>query len=81
MSADSIKHAKLFRNGNSQAVRLPQEFQFPGTKVRVRRVGTGVLLEPETVDLDEWLTKMHSPRGGFEIERDQPVTPDRETTF
>lgn len=29
--------AKLFRNGRSQAVRLPAEFRFPGTEVYVRR--------------------------------------------
>jgi antitoxin VapB len=38
--------AKLFWNGRSQAVRLPKEFRFEGDRVRVRRVGTGVLLEP-----------------------------------
>jgi len=27
-------------------VRLPKEFRLPGTEVRVRRVGRGVLLEP-----------------------------------
>lgn len=40
------KRAKLFRNGGSQAVRLPKEFQFVGTEVRIRRSGNGVLLEP-----------------------------------
>lgn len=38
--------AKLFRHGRSQAVRLPKEFRFLGTEVRVRRLGRGVLLEP-----------------------------------
>ena len=40
------KTAKLFRNGNSQAVRLPQEFRFPGGEVRIRREGDTVVLEP-----------------------------------
>ncbi len=40
------KRAKLFQNGASQAVRLPMEFRFEGTEVRIRRVGQGVLLEP-----------------------------------
>jgi virulence-associated protein VagC len=40
------KRAKLFRNGGSQAVRLPKEFQFRGAEVRIRRSGNGVLLEP-----------------------------------
>jgi len=38
--------AKLFKHGRSQAVRLPRRFRLPGTEVRVRRVGRGVLLEP-----------------------------------
>jgi antitoxin VapB len=31
------KTAKLFRNGRSQAVRLPSEFRFEGAEVYVRR--------------------------------------------
>jgi antitoxin VapB len=38
--------AKIFKHGRSQAVRLPKEFRLPGTEVRVRRLGRGVLLEP-----------------------------------
>jgi antitoxin VapB len=38
--------AKLFWNGRSQAVRLPKEFRFEGDRVRVSRLGAGVLLEP-----------------------------------
>lgn len=36
--------AKLFRNGRSQAVRLPAEFRFPGSEVFVRR-------DPKTGDV------------------------------
>ncbi len=75
MATLPVKHAKLFRNGNSQAVRLPQEFQFAGNSVRIRRFGSGVLLEPEAIDVDKWLSELHSIGEGFEIERDQPVTP------
>jgi virulence-associated protein VagC len=38
--------AKLFRNGGSQAVRLPKEFQFEGKEVKIRREGQMVILEP-----------------------------------
>jgi antitoxin VapB len=38
--------AKLFMHGRSQAVRLPKEFRFEGTEVRVSRVGDKVILEP-----------------------------------
>lgn len=32
-----VRTAKLFRNGRSQAVRLPADFRFPGSEVYVRR--------------------------------------------
>jgi antitoxin VapB len=38
--------AKIFKNGRSQAVRLPKEFRMPGTEVLVHRVGEAVVLEP-----------------------------------
>ena len=50
--------AKLFRNGRSQAVRLPREFWFEGKEVRVRRVPEGVLLQPMITDVKEWFAAM-----------------------
>lgn len=38
--------AALFMTGGSQAVRLPKEFRFTGSAVRIRRVGNTVVLEP-----------------------------------
>ena len=38
--------AKLFRNGRSQAVRLPKEFRFDGEELSIRREGEAVILEP-----------------------------------
>jgi antitoxin VapB len=49
-----MKTAKLFAYGRDQAVRLPREFRFEGSEVRIRRFGLGVLLERATVDLDTW---------------------------
>jgi antitoxin VapB len=48
------KRAKLFQTGRSQAVRLPKEFRFTGTEVCIRKVGSGVVLEPIGTDWD-WL--------------------------
>jgi antitoxin VapB len=41
-----VATAKLFRNGRSQAVRLPKEFRFEGEEVAIRREGDSVILEP-----------------------------------
>jgi antitoxin VapB len=45
--------ARLFWNGRSQAVRLPKEFRFESDRVRVSRMGAGVLLEPVPVVVKE----------------------------
>jgi antitoxin VapB len=50
--------AKLFKHGGSQAVRLPKEFRFSGDKVKLTRVGRGVLIEPDEFDFDAWLAKL-----------------------
>jgi antitoxin VapB len=50
--------AKLFKNGRSQAVRLPREFRFEGDQVRVRRAGRGVLVEPMITDVAEWFAEL-----------------------
>lgn len=38
--------AKLFRNGSSQAVRLPKECRFEGGEVYVKQMGRAVVLLP-----------------------------------
>ena len=40
------KRAWLFRTGRSQAVRIPKEFELPGTEVLVRKEGECLILEP-----------------------------------
>jgi antitoxin VapB len=50
--------AKLFKNGRSQAVRLPREFRFEGDRVRVRRAGRGVLVEPMFTDVSVWFAEL-----------------------
>src|ERR1019366_679834 len=74
--------AKLFRNGRSQAVRLPREFRFEGSQVRVRRLADGVLLEPLIGDAAEWFAELDRVRDGSFLvtrrDRNQPLTPRRE---
>jgi len=73
--------AKLFRNGRSQAVRLPKEFRFEGDRVRIRRAGQGVLLEPLISDAAKWfeeLDRFDFERFMVKGRRNQPRTPQRE---
>eukprot|EP01035_Chromulina_nebulosa_P003007 gene3007-4108_t len=51
--------AKIFWSGRSQAVRLPKEFRFEGSEVRIRREGRKVVLEPIEDDW-AWLDRLHA---------------------
>ncbi|WP_420799880.1 antitoxin [Nitrospira moscoviensis] len=42
-----MKTAKIFRSGNSQAVRIPREFHLEGTEVEIRRQGDVLVLRPK----------------------------------
>jgi antitoxin VapB len=46
--------AKVFWSGRSQAVRLPKEYRFGTSEVRIRRHGNLVILEPAPNNW-EWL--------------------------
>lgn len=57
--------AKPFTNGGSQAVRLPREFRFRGTEVRIyREANRGYLepLEPDAVGAASSLGRIHTGR-------------------
>ena len=57
--------AKLFMHGRSQAVRLPKEFRFEGTEVRVSKVGDKVILEPlkkPPFDVEAWFAALDKYR-------------------
>jgi len=45
-----MRTAKIFKNGQSQAVRLPREFRFKGSEVHIKRTAQGVLLS----EVDPW---------------------------
>jgi virulence-associated protein VagC len=71
--------AKLFQNGGSQAVRLPQSCRFPegATEVVVRREGRRIILEP----VDEWSDDFRALVGAWTDEIPRPTdaaTPKRD---
>ena len=40
------RSAKLFRNGRSQAIRIPREFELPGDEATIRKEGDKLIIEP-----------------------------------
>ena len=65
-----MKTAKIFKHGNSQAVRLPKEFRFSDDEVLIQRSGAGVLLLPREITYERVLAAVDRFKG--RIERRQP---------
>ena len=65
-----MKTAKIFKHGNSQAVRLPKEFRFRDDEVFVKRSAGGVLLLPKKITYEQIMAVVSQFKGKFE--RRQP---------
>lgn len=40
------RHVRLFRNGRSQAIRIPKEFEIEGNEAIIRKDGSRLIIEP-----------------------------------
>ncbi|ACB49931.1 putative virulence associated protein B [Crocosphaera subtropica ATCC 51142] len=75
------KTAKLFMNGRSQAVRLPQEFRFEGKEVYIHRVGNKVILSPKPTTWEDFFEKTPLPSEDFMEQRIDFPPQTREELF
>lgn len=75
------KTAKLFLNGRSQAVRLPQEFRFEGKEVYIRKEGNQVILSPKESSWEDFFEKTPLPSEDFMLERVDLPPQEREDLF
>jgi len=76
-----MKSAKLFKNGESQAVRLPKEFRFSGNEVFIKRVGNAVVLLPKARSWDTLLESLQKFPPDFMTNREQPAEVDHRESF
>jgi len=77
-----VETARLFRNGQSQAVRLPKQFRFEGSKVYVKRVGNAVVLLPYRSSWDGLFESLERFSEDFMEDRGQPAREEeRERPF
>jgi antitoxin VapB len=76
-----MQKAKLFKNGQSQAVRLPKEFRFEGNEVFIKRVSSGALLIPAHSAWDIMMDSLDKFSDDFMEDREQPPMQEREDIF
>lgn len=74
-----MKTAKIFQNGQSQAVRLPKEYRFKDDHVYVKKSGNVVMLIPAKDSWDSLYDSLNKFSDDFMTERKQPKVQTRET--
>jgi len=74
-----MKTAKLFQNGQSQAVRLPKEFRFDDDHVFIKKSGNVVMLIPAKDSWEALMKSLDKFSPDFMSERKQPKTQKRES--
>jgi len=72
MGEISMKTAKLFKNGQSQAVRLPKEFRMKGSEVYIKKQGETIVLLPKEKSWKTLIDSLDHFAKGFKMERNQP---------
>jgi antitoxin VapB len=70
--------AKLFKNGRSQAVRLPKEYRFDGSDVYIKKFEDIVLLIPKDSKWNSLEASLNYFSDDFLNERNQPKIQDRD---
>lgn len=71
--------AKVFRSGNSQALRLPKEFRFKGKEVEIFRRGDEVVLREKPKNMAKALDLILSLPEDLELhDRDKDLPQERE---
>jgi len=73
-----VKTAKLFKNGQSQAVRLPRDFRFDDDYVFIKKEGKVVMLIPAKGLWQSLFNSLDKFSDDFLAERKQPLIQKRE---
>jgi antitoxin VapB len=76
-----MKTARLFRNGQSQAVRLPKEYRFSGDRVLIKKSGNAVVLLPEKGSWRPLFESLPKFSDDFMESREQPGQQPRKKFF
>ncbi|MCL8266481.1 MULTISPECIES: antitoxin [Leptospira] len=67
-----MNKAKIFKNGDSQAIRLPKDYRFKGKEVYIRKDGDNVILTPIDDAVDRFWNTVNNFSEDLLIDRNQP---------
>jgi len=73
------RQVQLFKNGRNQAVRIPREFELPGTRALLRREGNRLVLQPlpsrSLLEILDSLSPLNQPMDEWPPIPELPVKP------
>jgi len=76
------KKTRLFMSGNSQAVRIPREFQLEGDEVEIQRRGNTLVIRPKKLSWVPFMDSLKKFTPDFmELGRRQPAIQKRRRPF
>jgi antitoxin VapB len=70
--------AKVFKNGRSQAIRLPKEYRVDSDEVYIEKVGHSLIIVPKEKSKWDIMRNAIEDFDGFELQRNQPKQQERE---
>ncbi len=76
-----MRKTKVFKSGNSYAVRLPKEFRLNCDTVHIKKEGNHIVLIPPDNKWDDLFDKLKESKkltNEFLKERNQPLSQERE---
>jgi antitoxin VapB len=73
--------AKIFTNGQSQAVRLPKAYRLKGKETYITKIGDAIILLPKKEKWDLMFSSLDKFSDDFMSERNQPDLENREELF
>jgi antitoxin VapB len=74
-----MQTAKIFKNGSSQAIRLPKDFRFSGTDVYIKKFENVVMLIPKDDPWASFVDSLDDFTDDFMDERNQPTEQVRQS--
>lgn len=71
--------SKVFVSGNSQAIRLPKEYQVEEKELYIQKIGSTIILFPKTNPWEAFERSLNEFSDDFMIDgRNQPAVQERE---
>ncbi len=73
--------AKIFKNGESQAIRIPKAYRLKGKEAHITKLGEALIILPKREGWDSLISSLDNFTNDFMNDREQPELENRESFF